>query len=68
MGTNTLLGLDPGRIGEVPALLAEVREREAQVPPLWDGHAAERIVDVLARFPFESPPSPARASAAPQAP
>ena len=49
MGTNSLLGLDPARIAEVPALLAEAREREAQVPPLWDGHAAERVVDVLSR-------------------
>jgi UDP-N-acetylglucosamine 2-epimerase (non-hydrolysing) len=49
MGTNTLLGLDPARIGDVPALLDEARERETQVPPLWDGHAAERIVDVLSR-------------------
>jgi UDP-N-acetylglucosamine 2-epimerase (non-hydrolysing) len=49
MGTNTLLGLDPARIGDVPALLAEARNREAQVPPLWDGHAARRIVDVLSR-------------------
>jgi UDP-N-acetylglucosamine 2-epimerase (non-hydrolysing) len=49
MGTNTLLGLDPGRIGEVPELLVEARGREARVPPLWDGKAAERIVDVLAR-------------------
>jgi UDP-N-acetylglucosamine 2-epimerase (non-hydrolysing) len=49
LGTNTLLGLDPARIGDVPALLDEARERETQVPPLWDGHAAERIVDVLSR-------------------
>jgi len=49
MGTNMLLGLDPARIGDVPDLLDEVRERETQVPPLWDGHAAERIVDVLSR-------------------
>jgi UDP-N-acetylglucosamine 2-epimerase (non-hydrolysing) len=49
MGTNTLLGLDPARIGDAPALLDEARERETQVPPLWDGHAAERIVDVLSR-------------------
>ena len=49
MGTNALLGLDPARIGDVPALLDEARERETQVPPLWDGHAAERIVDVLSR-------------------
>jgi UDP-N-acetylglucosamine 2-epimerase (non-hydrolysing) len=47
MGTNTLLGLDPARIAEVPGLLAEARSREAQIPPLWDGKAAERIVDVL---------------------
>ena len=40
MGTNVLLGLEPERIAEVPALLVEAREREAQVPPLWDGHAA----------------------------
>jgi UDP-N-acetylglucosamine 2-epimerase (non-hydrolysing) len=48
-GTNVLLGLDPARIAEVPNLLSEVRERESQVPPHWDGHAAERIVDVLSR-------------------
>ena len=48
VGTNVLLGLDPGRIRDAPALLAEVRGRSAQVPPLWDGKASERIVDVLA--------------------
>lgn len=48
LGTNVLLGLDPGRIREAPALIAQVRERDAQVPPLWDGQASERIVDVLA--------------------
>jgi UDP-N-acetylglucosamine 2-epimerase (non-hydrolysing) len=49
MGTNTLLGLDPARIAEVPELLAKVREREARIPPLWDGKASGRIVDVLVR-------------------
>ena len=48
-GTNRLIGTDPGRI--VPevrtALAAEPPPR--RVPPLWDGHAAERITDVLAR-------------------
>ncbi len=48
MGTNTLLGLDPRRIAEVPALLAKAAERKTRVPDLWDGHAAQRIVDVLA--------------------
>jgi UDP-N-acetylglucosamine 2-epimerase (non-hydrolysing) len=49
LGTNTLLGLDPQRIAEVPGLLAEAQRREARIPPLWDGKASERIVDVLAR-------------------
>jgi UDP-N-acetylglucosamine 2-epimerase (non-hydrolysing) len=48
MGTNVLLGLRPERIAELPALVEEIRGRPAQVPPLWDGAAAERIVNVLA--------------------
>ncbi|HMJ01845.1 MAG TPA: UDP-N-acetylglucosamine 2-epimerase (non-hydrolyzing), partial [Conexibacter sp.] len=48
LGTNVLLGLDPRRIREAPALIEQVRGRQAQVPPLWDGQAAGRIVDVLA--------------------
>ena len=47
MGTNTLLGLRPGLLADVPRMIAEVRRREALVPPLWDGAAAGRIVDVL---------------------
>jgi UDP-N-acetylglucosamine 2-epimerase (non-hydrolysing) len=46
-GTNTLLGLAPARIAEIPALLGS-RPR-AGPPPLWDGRAAARLVDVLAR-------------------
>ncbi|HTA32086.1 MAG TPA: UDP-N-acetylglucosamine 2-epimerase (non-hydrolyzing) [Solirubrobacteraceae bacterium] len=48
MGTNLLLGLSPERIRETPELLIQVRARDHQIPPLWDGHAAERIVDVIA--------------------
>jgi UDP-N-acetylglucosamine 2-epimerase (non-hydrolysing) len=47
-GTNVVLGAEPGRIADVPALLREASGRETQVPSLWDGHAAQRIVDVLA--------------------
>jgi len=46
-GTNTLLGLDPKRIAEVPELLAAARGKAASVPPLWDGQASKRIADVL---------------------
>jgi UDP-N-acetylglucosamine 2-epimerase (non-hydrolysing) len=48
MGTNTLLGLDPARIADVPGLLTAARAKEARIPPLWDGKASERIADVLA--------------------
>ena len=46
-GTNTLLGLDPNRIAEIPGLLAE-HEAPAAPPPLWDGKAAERVAEVVA--------------------
>lgn len=47
LGTNLLLGLAPERIREVPALIAQGRAADAEVPPGWDGAAAERLVDVL---------------------
>jgi len=47
LGTNTLLGLDPGRIVEVPDLIVAGRDGETTVPTLWDGEASARIADVL---------------------
>ena len=47
-GTNTLLGLDPAAIAGIPAALTERPAERPEPPPLWDGHAAERIADVLA--------------------
>jgi UDP-N-acetylglucosamine 2-epimerase (non-hydrolysing) len=46
-GTNTLLGLDPAAIAGVPAALAARGEARVEPPPLWDGHAAERIAAVV---------------------
>jgi UDP-N-acetylglucosamine 2-epimerase (non-hydrolysing) len=46
-GTNTLLGLDPAAIAGIPAALASRPDRKPEPPPLWDGHAADRIADVL---------------------
>jgi UDP-N-acetylglucosamine 2-epimerase (non-hydrolysing) len=57
LGTNTLLGLDPGAISEIPAVLAKAPSAPPAPPPLWDGHAAERIADILA------PPDPELLSA-----
>jgi UDP-N-acetylglucosamine 2-epimerase (non-hydrolysing) len=53
LGTNTLLGLDPARIAEVPELMAARAAQPPSVPPLWDGKASERIVDVLAAADFD---------------
>ena len=46
-GTNTLLGLDPRRIREIPALLGDRATSANPAPPLWDGRAAERIAASL---------------------
>jgi UDP-N-acetylglucosamine 2-epimerase (non-hydrolysing) len=46
-GTNTVLGLDPARIAEIPALLEARPGGPADPPPLWDGRAAERVADVV---------------------
>ncbi len=47
-GTNTLLGLDPARIAEIPGLITGGGRVAAEPPPLWDGRAAERIADQIA--------------------
>jgi UDP-N-acetylglucosamine 2-epimerase (non-hydrolysing) len=44
-GTNTILGLDPSRIADIPALLR--RPRLHATPPLWDGHAGERAAAAI---------------------
>ena len=46
-GTNTLLGLDPAAIAGIPAALSERPVERRKPPPLWDGHASERVADVL---------------------
>jgi UDP-N-acetylglucosamine 2-epimerase (non-hydrolysing) len=46
-GTNTLLGLDPAAITQIPAALAQRPAKRSEPPPLWDGHASERIADVV---------------------
>ena len=48
VGTNTLVGVDPeAAVAAVEAVLSAPRT-ELAFPPLWDGHAAERIADILA--------------------
>src|SRR5262249_19028179 len=46
-GTNTLLGLDPARIAEIPSSVRRTNGAVHQAPPGWDGRAAERIAAVI---------------------
>lgn len=47
MGTNELVPLDPGLISDQVARILADGPPSGQVPPLWDGEAARRIVEVL---------------------
>jgi len=46
LGTNTILGLRPERIADILPALADPKLPLEQ-PELWDGHAAERVADVV---------------------
>jgi UDP-N-acetylglucosamine 2-epimerase (non-hydrolysing) len=48
-GTNVLVGLDPDRIIAAAQTAAAAPRGVRQVPDLWDGHAARRILDILTR-------------------
>jgi UDP-N-acetylglucosamine 2-epimerase (non-hydrolysing) len=50
-GSNVLLGLDPGRIDEIPDRLAG--PRDFSVPPLWDGCAGPRAAAEIERLALE---------------
>ncbi|HEX8148890.1 MAG TPA: UDP-N-acetylglucosamine 2-epimerase (non-hydrolyzing) [Pyrinomonadaceae bacterium] len=56
LGTNRVVGTDPGRIvAEAEGALSKDRQKEPpRVPPLWDGRAAERILDALLEVTVES--------------
>ena len=48
-GTNLLVGTDPGIIIAAAQDILAGKGKVGGIPPLWDGHAAERIVDILLR-------------------
>ncbi|HET6670001.1 MAG TPA: UDP-N-acetylglucosamine 2-epimerase (non-hydrolyzing) [Pyrinomonadaceae bacterium] len=48
MGTNTIVGTDPQKITTAAfAALDQGPLRSHRIPPLWDGHTADRILDSL---------------------
>ena len=49
MGTNVLVGNDPANIKRAASEALATGKTDTKIPPLWDGHAAERICDELAK-------------------
>ena len=48
-GTNILVGSDPKRLVEEVAKVMAGKGKQGRRPALWDGMAAERTVEILAR-------------------
>jgi UDP-N-acetylglucosamine 2-epimerase (non-hydrolysing) len=48
LGTNVLVGRDPEKLRAELALVLAGKQKKGTIPPLWDGHAGERIAHVLA--------------------
>ena len=46
-GTNILVGRDPEKLRTELSRVLRGKAKRGTVPPLWDGHAGERIADVL---------------------
>jgi UDP-N-acetylglucosamine 2-epimerase (non-hydrolysing) len=47
LGTNVLIGQDLGRLSFELSKILEGRTKKGSIPPLWDGHAGERIAEGL---------------------
>ena len=50
VGTNELIGTDPAAIAPALARIMSRKWKKGSIPELWDGKAAERIVEVLVRM------------------
>ena len=48
-GTNQLVGTDPAKIVAAVRGILAGQAKPGRIPPLWDGRAAERIVEILLR-------------------
>lgn len=47
VGTNELIGTDPAAVKPAMETLFAGEWKKGAIPALWDGHTAERIVDIL---------------------
>jgi UDP-N-acetylglucosamine 2-epimerase (non-hydrolysing) len=49
MGTNYLVGTDPNKIEQTAFAIIDGNRKSCTIPPLWDGMASERIMDILSK-------------------
>ena len=47
IGTNELIGTNPNAVAPALKILFDGQWRKGAIPPLWDGHTAERIISIL---------------------
>lgn len=53
IGTNRLIGTNPDAIKPALDALFAGQWQQGAIPPLWDGHTAERIVEILYSLKFK---------------
>src|SRR5436853_7590376 len=49
-GTNLLIGTDPGKIVAAARDTLDGKGEVGRIPPIWIGHAANRIVEILLKL------------------
>ena len=49
-GTNTLVGQDGATLMSELTEILEGKPKQGAIPPLWDGHAADRIAEILSKL------------------
>ena len=53
LGTNELIGEIFEKLQEAFRKIERSQWKSGNIPPLWDGHAATRIVDILGKLAAE---------------
>lgn len=48
IGTNQLIGTDLAQVEKAALRVLDGHRKKGGIPPLWDGHAAERIAEIIA--------------------
>ena len=48
LGTNYLVGTNPEKILETAFEILDGKGKKGEIPPLWDGKAGQRIIEILA--------------------